>query len=512
MDFEDLCGADDTDKNGIERSEQSNRFPISNIPDGDLLWLGTGSNFDNLSQIMNEFLDDSLSIYRAVPGFIKTVVITIMDNGEGNDVNIRIEDAGVGISDLNAAFTLAGIGRQRTYLNEHGFGLKNALSCANPTNDDWRVITRTPEDAFYDRCKVVSAPYRIGGGEFCGEYRKGWDGVLGNTGTIFEFRCAYGVFCSVINSVKEPKQRSFESVIDTLAEDLGFTYAGAIQNEEFHIQLLCPTISPEPRIVTPVVPTWDNDYDNKVGDCSLNLGDGDVKVHYEYGRISTSPTNRKHYVGNMDSSGAEIAINGRVIEYNIFKDIWKAERHPSQNHFLLQIDLKTDKPERLPKTRCTKNGFRQGDEKLEALYSWIRHMVPEPTKEISLTHSESELFDQLARYKNAHIREDKCVKREFPVYKAYGERLKVDLYVAENNYTTIYEGKRINSTPKDVYQLRMYWDGCCVDGIKPNKGILLASNHPSSVTKMIALMNQLKGPDGTKYFFEARTWQDECVD
>lgn len=138
--------------------------------------------------------------------------------------------------------------------------------------------------------------------------------------------------------------------------------------------------------------------------------------------------------------------------------------------------------------------------------------MPEPVKAVSLAHSERELFDMLAKAKQIHLRAPKVVQTEFTVFESYGEKVRVDLYVSENGFTTIYEGKRMNTQPKDVYQLRMYWDGCIADGITPDVGILIASNHPQSVLDMIKMSNGMADANGNPYNFVAKTWIDEGVD
>lgn len=57
---------------------------------------------------------------------------------------------------------------------------------------------------------------------------------------------------------------------------------------------------------------------------------------------------------NMLSSGVEIRINGRVLCYNLFKEIWGIEKHNYYNYLLVIIDLKSQNRDALPKTRNSK--------------------------------------------------------------------------------------------------------------------------------------------------------------
>jgi len=57
----------------------------------------------------------------------------------------------------------------------------------------------------------------------------------------------------------------------------------------------------------------------------------------------------------------------------------------------------------------------------------------------------------------------------------------------------------------------MYWDGCIVDNITPNKGILISANHPDSVKSLIKVINDMKDAAGNNYNFILREWRQEGV-
>ena len=112
-----------------------------------------------------------------------------------------------------------------------------------------------------------------------------------------------------------------------------------------------------------------------------DLGYGRVTICCRYGSIRRSKKNAFYYKGNMASSGAEIRINGRAIQHGLYNEIWGKALHPSQNRFLAQIDILSDQAEALPDTKAAKNGLREDDAKVAALFSWIRANIPEPIKE-----------------------------------------------------------------------------------------------------------------------------------
>ena len=200
-----------------------------------------------------------------------------------------------------------------------------------------------------------------------------------------------------------------------------------------------------------------------------------------------------------------------MLENNIFSDIWNIERHNSYNSLLIQIDLESQNPKALPVTRTSKNGLRNGDSKYVALCNWIRTLMPMPYKnnDSRTAQDERELFEQIARAKDVHLPEPKVVKTEMCAYSTLGERIRIDLYISANGSVTVYEGKKDKTTPKDVYQLLMYWDGLVFDGINPSRGVLISSEHPDSVSQIVQTVNQRKDAKGILYNIELKTWRDE---
>lgn len=195
----------------------------------------------------------------------------------------------------------------------------------------------------------------------------------------------------------------------------------------------------------------------------------------------------------------------------LFKEIWETEKHGSYNYLLIILNLKSTNREALPKTRTSKNGLREGDEKLEKLYEWIRSNLSEPQKEIMLADHETDLFEELRDRLDLYDPDpNKVIDTEKHVFIRTGnskDRVRIDLYYKNSYGVTIYEGKKDVTTSKDVYQLRMYWDGLVYDGITPSKGILLATSHPDSVKELISIVNNMCDANGNKYSFETKTWQ-----
>lgn len=124
-------------------------------------------------------------------------------------------------------------------------------------------------------------------------------------------------------------------------------------------------------------------------------------------------------------------------------------------------------------------------------------------------HDEKDLFDELRKSKEVHFPDPKKVTVEEKVFKAIGEKVRVDLYLGWDKQLWLCEGKKDRTTVQDVYQLKRYWDGAVMDGLSPTKGVLIASSHPDSVLTMVAHVNDMRDIQGKKYSFEAKTWRDE---
>lgn len=484
---------------------------LNNLPHSNEVWRGIGGHFDSLGQIICEFVDNSVSNFLGNVPTARNIVVKFEE--KGSNVKVSIEDTGTGILDLDNAFKLGGNDKKDSPLNEHGFGMKHALASANATNDNWLVCTRTLEDYNDRKYKRIKAAYLIQSlpVEIVEDAENRWPGQFQGPGTYVEFTTSYSMFNTLRAGV--PGQPSFTTVVGYLIEDLGFVYSGIIQRNEASLTVV--SVSSNTTINTPVPaikPDWEQFLNPPgTGKDEFDLGNGKVDLNYSFGAMKES-THKRYYKRNMSSSGLEVRINGRLLEYNLFKEVWHIERHNMYNHILVLVDIVSKHPDRLPGTRTSKNGLRQGDPLLESLYEWVRRLMPTPPKKIQEDPQERDLFDELANRKRVHVPDPKVVNTEQYVYNTIGERVRVDLYMTYGNSVILYEGKKDSTTVKDVYQLKMYWDGAALDGLRPTEGILLATHHPESVVIMINHLNQMTDISGKPYRFKAKTWREEGIE
>lgn len=468
------------------------------------VWRGIGGHFDSLTQVIAEFIDNSLANFQSNAQPQRNVAVKLEQDGEA--VTVTIEDTGTGINDIESAMRIGDNTNQHSPLNEHGFGMKHALAAANPDNDDWEVITRTQtqlEDGKYTR---ISSAYDF---EMEDEVRENaWPGMFNTTGTIIRFCCHNDFFNTLSRGIRGAP--GFDASIPYLIEDLGFIYAGAI--DDGHINITVTGGLKKHAAVAVVKPEWEGFYNPRQGTHRIDLGGGTVELRYSFGEMKKSDYKR-YYRRSMTSSGLEVRLNGRVMENNLFKEIWDLEPHNSYNHFLAIVDIRSANREALPKTRTSKNGIRSGDSKMAALVRWIRQVHPEPEKKMSGAISERELVEDLAAMKSRHLTHaTKRIEPDFAVYSHIEATVMADLYVFDGHDVSLYEAKKDNADAQDFYQLLMYWDGAVSDGLRPARAILLASTFSPAVDILIGDFNQRVDAEGLPYHFEKRTWKDEGVD
>ncbi|QEC68572.1 sensor histidine kinase [Panacibacter ginsenosidivorans] len=485
------------------------KIPINNTPQANEVWKGIGGHFDFLSQIIHEFIDNSISNFIGNNSLAKNILITFRDIG--NNVEVLIEDQGTGIKDLNVAFCLGNTSIGDSPLNEHGFGMKHALASANPQNNNWAVYTRTKEDFDKNQFKKISSPYKIV--DFEADLitidEEKWPGQFNSSGTFVRFECKREMFNTLRKGIKGALPLSIDGFMAFFKEDLGFVYSNILKDGYATISIVTPKNS---YVVAAVEPNWKEFIGPKSGNEDYDLGNGNVTINYQFGATNEAMYN-KYYLKNQSSSGVEIRINGRLLSYNIFKDIWNLEPHPKYNHLLIKLNIISNDKSRLPTTRTSKNGIREGDGKLEKIYEWVRKKYKKPDTDEDVRDEDQDeisLFETLRDQKNTHLVGCNATTQQY-VFNTVGENARIDLYMDFRNDVTIYEGKKDKTTFKDVYQLRMYWDGCVIDGINPQVGILISAVHPNSVKKLVDIVNSMKDQNGNNYNFIMKTWRDEMI-
>ena len=123
---------------------------------------------------------------------------------------------------------------------------------------------------------------------------------------------------------------------------------------------------------------------------------------------------------------------------------------------------------------------------------------------------ESRLVGQLAEKKRGEY-DTLRVSREERTYRSIGLKGKIDLLVSKRGGVQVYEAKAKGTKAEDLYQLRLYTDGCSMDGMPPKESILIGERHPKEVESLVEQLNTQCDPTGLPYHFTLRTWREEGI-
>jgi len=478
-------------------------------PKEDQLWEGIGGHFDSFNQVISEFIDNCIANFEGNSVPARTIYLKFSENPAQETISVSIEDSGTGIEYFEPVLRIGEKSVGESPLNEHGFGLKHALASADQENRNWKILTRTEQEIEDNQYRTVSAPYRF---DFSPETVSGstepWPGMYNGSGTIVEFDCPTSFFDTVQEGI--PGSAGFERTLDYLREDLGYTYAGVIADRGLSITVTDGDSYSEP--VSAIEPNWVDFYTPSPDSVERDLGAGEVEIQYKFGEMAESDYVR-HYKRNMDTSGVEVRVNGRVLVDNLFSEIWDLERHPQYNHFLAVINIKSDDIDKLPKTKTAKNGIRSGDPKLSELYKWVRQTRPDPPKKLTTSVRESDLVEELVEQKERHIRSpDRRIEDGFLVYDSINAGVEVDVYLYDGTDVVLYEAKKDTADMQSLYQLLMYWNGAVEDGIEPTEGLLIATEISEGVEDVMGNLNDMTDVEGNNYNFDFVTWRSEGVD
>ena len=352
--------------------ENRNNNPIAeeiihNNPTGYGLFAGIGDNFNSAAQAICELADDAISNLRANsddPDLSMTIVVSFENLGDA--VEIGVVDGGTGITNLDSALTIACRDGAQTPLNEHGFGLKHALaSCDSSPSQQWSIRTRTKKDAAANQYREVTAPYSMGTSEEDQPMKvffyPGAGGLPYPTGTAVTVRCPMAKF-QTVKPDRKAAQSDFHHLVMYAIEELRYIYAGVLADTSITMKVLEINGGTEKcHILKPLQPTWEEGTMKRLENVPYDLGGGQLTIHCRYGNILPTKSNAIYYKGNMTSSGVELRINGRAIEHGLFDRVWGEAIHPSQNRFLVQVDLITNNSAALPATKNTKTSFCEAD-------------------------------------------------------------------------------------------------------------------------------------------------------
>ncbi|MEE0778157.1 MAG: ATP-binding protein [Massilimicrobiota sp.] len=450
------------------------------IPNIKNYWATLGYHFENLNQVLHEFIDNALSDYVKYPKKEKKILITFKKIGK--KVEILIEDHGNGIIDLENALTLGGMRFLESILNEHGNGIKHGLSFVDPSNTTWTILTRGKEDVLLNQYRVIKAPYSFlnMNVEICqGNCMNGSE-----TGTIIKFVCSYDIF-KTIRIPFGSQTSQFKDLVDLSVEDLGAYYSYCIKedNVEISIKMIDEKENSEVINIKPIFPIIEQYKFDTIQ--MIDLGNGPINIELKHIIMSKNSPTKKFYLKNMRSSGVEIRMNGRLLEFLGFDEIWGIKSHPYYNGHLVVVNLISNDRNKLPRTRTTKTGLNRSDSKTAFLFKWIAEQIPLLRDEKEMQQNIKERF--IEQVINLSFVTKENIVLDYYNTKKFFNNCKI---ITNDGYDLYFECSK--SKINDLYFLEKLWDEEIALNKPINKMILIAEEHPVAVLERAKLINSKK--------------------
>lgn len=473
-------------------------------PEAADFWKTQGHQFQSFTQAVNEFIDNAIANFAANPQLKLPEIRLYIDGSDNSPIATTVVDSGTGIPKLDVAFRVGDTSEQDGVPSEHGVGLKHALAYLDSRNSSWSLATRTEADMSAQSWRRVTAPYDFGIDiDTVPDAVERWPGTSGESGTVIRFVTPYDTF----RTLAPRSVVRFDTLIDYFCEDVAYTYSGLIERGLI-IRLM---INGSPRQIGVLQPQW-LQYLDEVGqqpDIRAPWNPS-LRISATFGIVKKHSETRRRYHTTMSSSGIQIRLNGRIIEDNVFADIWNREKHNSFNAFLGIIDLIPANGGTRPATVATKNGFRRDDPEVIALFDWIAGVLPNPPKQLARSSDETELRDDLksSLLANPALPSTARCDSEFDVYASMADANApaVDLAFFSGESLTLIECKLGSPKVLDLYQLLMQWDGAIADGRNVEQAWLVGRSFSEGLKSIVSDINSRTDAKGNRYKIMLKQW------
>lgn len=483
-------------------------FPVKvdTTPD-ESMYVGLSKQNLDYHQAIGELIDNAISA-STQPFFTVEVHIT----QDGDIVHTVVADKGTGISlgDLrDRVMRLGGKGTNIGRLNEHGYGLKNALCRLTENRLPWSILTRDSEAAQSDMWYRIKGPFKshmVVDRDDGAHWTRDIVRAHGDVGARVYVDTSFNYFKTLYRAADR-----FDSLIPRLLEHLGVMYRGYLQADPTNTMWLRWRPSPSTDYTDAVVKAIEIPWgDRETRELTVDVDGRKVTAQYTWGWLDTEKAERTtgtpyplriYYKGNQRTQGVDVRVRGRVILSHALSEIWPGiPRHNDLNAFVGELLL--DAPEFA--TVNNKTNLNDHNPYWQVVKDLLQDTKYQPQKFSTIRRQdEGQIKDLLAKHLEALVPGSQ-VHRDFPTWEGAG--VKIDLlHKYANADEHVYEVKARELTPQDVYQLVMYWDGRAKAGVTPKLGRLVGVDIPDSVEIMIAYWNARKDANGTLYRLEVRT-------
>lgn len=484
-------------------------------------YVGLAKQNMTVPQCLCELIDNAIAA--AKPKAKTQVYVALAPCPQDKDhVMVCVADWGTGmdVEGLENALQLGSVPTGESRLNEHGFGLDNALATLTSGDGNWSMMSHKENSPYY----MVTGPMQEDMTVEELPQLELPDGILlpANPATVV---CAR-VSMRFLQTVRRGGGRCSDlaTVRTWLLEHLGVAYRGYLELDEETMEPTAKIVLSigEDRIaVAPNPVPMDNVTTERF---SLEIAGAIVPMTYRYGMLSEDARDhmvrgtkaKYYYQGNTSTQGIDIRLGKRVIATAQFDQIWRTAngkgnlaRHNNYNDFVGEV-LIPELPRGVLTTLNNKTGIDPTDPDWDTIVDKLNDFTP-PVKIREAT-------EQAIKEKWMSILAAACpadtISDEIAVWPT---ATRIDVVEEGAHGLLLYELKVGRGAPLDLYQMRMYWDGLVLSGRQPAQATLLVAEYSSDLSAMLALMNQLpppKLPDGKSsapYCFSIARHEDKCL-
>lgn len=463
-------------------------------------------------QCLGELLDNAIAASYEEKKIKINVVFKVRDN---SIIDMYVSDNGRGMSldILKLSLQLGQSATAHDRLNEHGFGLKNALATLSGGNGDWSIYSK--EVGKTEICKV-SGPFKrdmeiSDDSEFPKE-----SFLPSDISTLIHVPVKLS-FIQTVQGRGAPS-KDLNKLRTWFIEHLGVMYRGYLEQDEHTGEssaVIEVAIDNDNLRVPPVqVPMASSD----VSYLDVELNGSVVRIEYRCGTLDEEKRDRLvrgmkaqyYYQNNIPTQGIDIRLGKRTIATRQFETIWKTKdgdnqlnRHNNFNDFVGELKIPV-LPRGVLSTVNNKTDFNLEDEGWVKIFDKLNEIRPqEKIREASEKAIQNKWISMLKATNPRDIITDETA--------VWPTATCIDVYrKSESGHITIYEIKVGTGSPINLYQLKMYWDGLVLDKKEsPAEAILICDDFSSNLENMANMMNKLPTPEGSSpYNFKLEKRKD----
>lgn len=297
-------------------------------------------------QCIGELVDNAIAAKIEDKKF-RIDIIFIKNEGENDIVDVYIADncKGMSLELFKKGLQLGESATIENRLNEHGFGMKNALATMSGENGPWNIWTKTlDEDTVYSaKGPFTTEMYIRDDVPFPEE-----DFLPTDISTLVKVKVKL-TFIQTVQGRGAPS-KELSNLREWLIEHLGVLYRGYLEQDPKtfeHNGVLVVSIGNDSLQVPPIpVPLGNMNTDY----IDVELGGNVYRLEYKHGTLDEVKRNslvrgekaKFYYQKNIPTQGVDIRLGKRVIATRQFETIWKTDdkelsRHNNYNDFLGEL-------------------------------------------------------------------------------------------------------------------------------------------------------------------------------